>query len=267
MCYLCEQKLGTMIKHPNVGCYKFTVEPFSEDFTSRISWANMGNLMLRCAQYHADSHDFGFGPLSRERLSWVFSRLTIQLDRRPQTGEEFLISTWATGVQRGFTTRLFEVSDLDGRAYGWGHSIWALINLDTRQPDDMSRLLEGGFGKALLPTEDFPLGKPSRIRVTAEEPLSTRKVLYTDLDVNGHLNSIRSIDILMDQFPKADFENDRLRRVEMAYAHEAFFGEELGIFRNAPLDDGDSRIYDLEMRRPDGLPAVRARLEFRNDAV
>lgn len=252
-----------MRNHPNIGCYEFKVEPFSEDFTSRISWANMGNLMLRCAQYHADSHDFGFGPLSRERLSWVFSRLTIQLDRRPQTGETFYISTWATGVQRGFTTRLFEVSDPDGRAYGWGHSIWALINLDTREPDDMSTLLQGGFGRSLLPTEDFPIGRPSRIRVTAEEPFSTRKVRYTDLDVNGHLNSIRSIDILLDQFPKEAFENDALHRVEMAYAHEAFFGDELSIFRNPPITDDSFRFYDFEMRRPDGLPAVKARLEFR----
>ncbi|MBR1593476.1 MAG: acyl-ACP thioesterase [Alloprevotella sp.] len=255
-----------MTKHPNIGTYGFTVEPFSEDFTNRISWANLGNLMLRCAQYHADSHAFGFGPMSKERLSWVFSRLTIQMERRPMTGEHFFISTWATDVQRGFTTRLFEVADADGHAYGWGHSIWALINLDTREPDDMQRLLDSGFRKCLVPAPDFPLTGQPRIRVRASEPAARRTVRYTDLDVNGHLNSIRSIDMLLDLFPKDCFCGDALRRVDMAYAHECFAGEEIGFFCDDALPAAGGSLpqsaYNLEMRRSDGQTAVRARLEF-----
>ena len=47
-----------------IGTYKFKVEPFSEDFTGRIAWGNLGNILLRCAQKHASERHFGFGPMS-----------------------------------------------------------------------------------------------------------------------------------------------------------------------------------------------------------
>ncbi|MDY6298229.1 MAG: thioesterase [Alloprevotella sp.] len=254
-----------MLDNPNIGTYAFTVQPFTEDFTGRISWSHLGNVLLRCAQLHADSHNFGFGPMSRERLSWVFSRLSLKFDRRPATGEVFRVSTWATDVQRGFTTRLFQVTDSEGSSYGWGHSIWALMHLDTRQPDDMQRLLGNGFRDVLVPTVGFPITGQPRMRVRGTEPIATRTVHYTDLDVNGHLNSIRSIDMLLDLFPKEHFLDDGLQRIDMAYAHECFFGDELAFLCDEFLPDGEGsqHSYNLEMRRADGQAAVRAHLAFK----
>ena len=66
---------------------------------------------------------------------------------------------------------------------------------NTRQPDDMQRLLGNGFRDVLVPTVGFPITGQPRMRVRGTEPIATRTVHYTDLDVNGHLNSIRSIDM------------------------------------------------------------------------
>lgn len=108
-----------------IGTYKFKVEPFSEDFTGRIAWGNLGNILLRCAQKHASERHFGFGPMSEEQWSWVFSRLIIEMEDRPIADADFSVSTWASGVVRQFTTRLFTIQDAAGREIGHAYSVWA----------------------------------------------------------------------------------------------------------------------------------------------
>jgi len=241
--------------------YAFTVEPFSEDLTGCLSWGQLGNTLLRCAQLHAGRRGFGFGPMSRERLSWVFSRLIIDMERRPVRGEQFRVTTWASQIFRQFTTRLYEISDDAGNAYGHAYSVWALIDLDTRQPCDLTALPGGSFAEYLCPAPNFPIKGPGRIRVKVEKAETQRTVRYTDLDVNGHLNSIRSLEIVLDQFSKEHYENHPLRRIEMAYAKEAFFGERLGIFKE-PKGNG---LYDLELRKENGEAAVKAQACFQEE--
>ena len=38
---------------PRGGIFPFVVEPFSEDYTGRLSWHFLGNHLLRCASLRA----------------------------------------------------------------------------------------------------------------------------------------------------------------------------------------------------------------------
>lgn len=240
------------------GRYRFEVEPFTEDFQGYISWSNLGNTLLRCAQMHAESNGFGFGPMSREQLSWVFSRLIIDMERRPRTGETFEVTTWPSEIFRQFTVRLFEVRDAEGHVIGNAYSIWALIDVKTRQPADLQHLPTGSFEDFLIPAPDFPIAGPGRIRVKSEEPQLTRQARVSDLDINGHVNSIRSLEMVLDLFPLETYQTQRLRRVEMAYAKEAFCGDTLHFHTQ---EDAPGK-YSIEVRRDTGDVTLRAQVTF-----
>ena len=242
-----------------IGTYKFKVEPFSEDFTGRIAWGNWGNILLRCAQNHASERHFGFGPMSEEQWSWVFSRLIIEIEDRPLADADFSVSTWASGVVRQFTTRLFTIQDAAGREIGHAYSVWALIDLRTRQPVDLAQLSH--FQNVLLPTPDFPIKGPGRIRLKPEETTqaeSIGRVSCCDLDSNGHANSIRLLEKVLDLFSKEWYEHNKLRRVEIAYAKETFYNQELHFYK-AKREGG---VYDVEIHHADGTIAVKAQLTF-----
>lgn len=239
--------------------YDFRVEPFSEDVTGCIAWGQLGNILLRCAQLHAGSRGFGFGPMSKERLSWVFSRLIIDMERRPRRDEAFSVTTWTSEIFRQFTTRLFEVRDGAGALIGHAYSVWALINIDTRQPCDLHHIPGGSFDDYLLPTPDFPIPGPGRIRMGKDAATEAeRPVRYSDLDINCHLNSIRALEIALDIFGREQYERTPLRRVEMAYALECFCGEVLSVCKEQKAPG----VYDIELRKPGGETAVRAQLRF-----
>ena len=69
-----------MDKEAFVGCYDFEVEPFQEDFTGRLSWGVLGNLLLRCASLHATTHGFGYNRVEDDAYAWVLSRMVVDLD-------------------------------------------------------------------------------------------------------------------------------------------------------------------------------------------
>ena len=245
-----------MLDDSKKGSYRFKVEPFCEDFKGFISWKNLGDILLRSAQFHADSHGFGFGVGSEERLSWVFSRLIIQMERRPRTHECFIVKTWPSAVLRQFTTRLYQIYDAEGKPVGHSYSVWALIDIDTRQPADLGNLPGGNFYDMLIPTPDFPISGPGRIRITTEENITEHIVNYSDLDVNGHLNSIRAIDLALDLMPAEFHRTHEASRIEMAYSKECVPGERLIIVHEF-LSDG---ISNIEFRKEDGEVAVKSQI-------
>ncbi len=247
-----------MYDDSKIGCYEFQVEPFSDDFKGLISWKSLGEVMLLSAQRHADSHGFGYGVDSAEHLSWVFSRLIIQMSRRPAAREKYRIKTWPSEIFRQFTTRLFVVEDAQGVAIGYAYSVWALIDIDTRQPADLAHLPGGSFYDMLVPAPEFPISRPGRLRLGEDVKSIEHTVGYTDLDVNGHLNSIRAIDLALNLKTAEFHARHEAVRIEMAYAKESLPGEKLNILYEEETPD----VTNIEFRKPDGSAAIKAQIHW-----
>lgn len=140
--------------------YPFVVEPFQEDYTGSLAWSTLGNLILRVSTLHAEAHNFGYTYMQTQRRGWVLSRLVLELDHLPHTGESYQLGTWVNRIYRQFTDRLYTITSPDGTPFGHGISTWALIDYDSRQPVNLETLPDGGFYDALL-TEEVPIAGPA----------------------------------------------------------------------------------------------------------
>ena len=69
--------------------------------------------------------------------SWVLSRLAIEMDEMPEMYTKFNVETWVESAMRYFTSRNFRVVGEDGKVFGYGRSIWAMIDTESRQPTDI----------------------------------------------------------------------------------------------------------------------------------
>ena len=70
--------------------------------------------------------------------TWVLSRLCIEMEDMPEQYSHFTMETWVESAMKYFTKRNFCLTDdSTGKVYGYGRSIWALIDLTTRQPLDI----------------------------------------------------------------------------------------------------------------------------------
>jgi len=236
--------------------YSYAVEPFSEDFAGCISWGNFGNQILRCATQHATEHGFGYKQMIRFHHAWVLSRLAIEMKAMPQTGESFSISTWVSRLYHQFTDRHFCIARPDGTVIGNASSIWALIDTRTRMPADLTQLPDGGFTNVLMPERPAPVAPMGRIRLKNPALAHTHRAAYTDLDINGHVNSIRYIELLLNSFPAAKLKEHQPSRIEVAYCLEAFDGDLLNVYTGTDEKNPSRNLF--EIRKDETETVVKA---------
>lgn len=212
----------------------YVVEPFQEDFTGRLSWSVLGRKILATAGAHADNRGFGIKQLLPRGYSWVLARLKIEMDTMPRLGDPYRVETWIHSVYHTFTDRCFAiVHPQTGKAYGYAYSTWAMIHFDTRRAVNLEDLPDGGIvayadAEKACPVSPF---RPVRMRGGEDEFSREVDVLYNDLDVNRHTNSIRYIEHILDLFPASLYEAKRVRSVEMYYRGEAYYGDRLRLTR------------------------------------
>lgn len=225
--------------------YAYSVEPFTEDYCGNLAWGNLGNLLLRCASLHAGEHGFGYSQMIKVHHAWVLSRLVIEMQQMPHTGDDFVIETWVDRLYRQFTDRHFTIYRSDGSAYGHATSIWALIDTNTRQPADLEQLPNGGFSSALIPERHAPISTMGRMRMKNPELAYTHKTSFSDLDINGHVNSIRYIELLLDYFSAQYIAEHPVRRVEMAYCLESYCGDQLDVFHELDAKNPTRHLFEI----------------------
>ena len=254
------------MKENKVGTYSFVAEPFHVDFTGRLFMGVLGNHLLNCAGFHATERGFGMAELNESNYTWVLSRLAIELEEMPAQYEEFSVDTWVENVYRLFTDRNFAIYGKDGKVYGYARSVWAMINMDTRKPADLLSLHGGHIVDYIETEKPCPIDKPGRIKVGNGMPMRSIDIYYNDIDINGHVNSIKYMEHVLDLFSKDWYETHVIRRFEMAYVAESYFGDTLSLFRE---DDGDS-TFDIEVRKnvggenPEGEVVCRSKIKFDN---
>ena len=246
-----------MSEENKIGTYQFVAEPFHVDFNGRLTMGVLGNHLLNCAGFHASDRGFGIATLNEDNYTWVLSRLAIELDEMPYQYEKFSVQTRVENVYRLFTDRNFAVIDKDGKKIGYARSVWAMINLNTRKPADLLAL-HGGSIVDYICDEPCPIEKPSRIKVTSNQPVATLTAKYSDIDINGHVNSIRYIEHILDLFPIELYQTKRIRRFEMAYVAESYFGDELSFF----CDEVSENEFHVEVKKNGSEVVCRSKVIF-----
>lgn len=255
-----------MGKQDKVGRYDFVAEPFHVDFTGKLFMGVLGNHLLNCAGFHATERGFGMATLNEHNYTWVLSRLAIELNEMPAEYEEFSVETWVENVYRLFTDRNFAIVNKDGKTFGYARSVWAMISLDSRKPADLLQLHGGSIVDYIVADKPCPIDKPGRIKVSQQMPVRTIDTYYSDIDINGHVNSIKYIEHILDLFPKPMFADKRIARFEMAYVAESYYGDTLSFFRDELSEDE----FDVEVRKnvggevPPGELVCRSKVRFCN---
>lgn len=240
----------------NSSIYPYRVEPFTEDYCGNLAWGNLCNLILRCATLHATEHGFGYTQMIRLHHAWVLSRLVIEMEALPATGDEFSIETWVDRLYRQFTDRHFSIYRADGTPFGHATSIWALIDTASRQPADLTRLPDGGFTSALIPERTSPIRPMGKIRMKNPQLVCEHQAAYCDLDINGHVNSVRYIELLLNYFSAEEMKQHTVKRIEMAYCLETYCGEQLEIYHDNDVNNPSRHLFEIR-RKADGETVVK----------
>lgn len=170
----------------------FLIRSYQADVTNHLRPGAILELMQEMAGAHAELLDIGRSVLLSHNLIWVLTRVEVQMDRYPLSGERMTVETFPMPNRRWFFPRYFIFRDEQGEQIGCAGSLWVLLDINDRhmsKPDPVMHLLPDNSDLTA------PLGLPATVaEVSAPIENDTRIPVYTDLDCNGHVNNTRYLD-------------------------------------------------------------------------
>ena len=220
-----------------IGKYEFTAEPFHCDFSGHLCLGHLGNNLLNAADFHASGRGFGMKHLLGIHRAWVLSRLAIEMDEMPEQLEHFSVETWVENAMRFFTKRNFQVTGSDGTVYGYGRSVWAMIDTVSRQPTDIYSIDNGAIKNWIVTEKPCPIQNGDRVKMDDNaELVRSIDTYYHDIDINGHVNSVKYIEHVIDLWDIPWYRSHHIKRFDIAYVAETHQGDKLHFYREQTDD-------------------------------
>jgi len=226
------------------GTYNFIVQPQDVDFQKNITFMSLGNYLLDTACMNAEANGFGLKKLQSMNSSWVLSRIAIEMNTVLTEDEHFGVQTRVEDVGRLATTRNFNILNDKNEIIGGACSNWVMFDMVTRRPVDLLSI-EGL--KEVAEQDSGTIEKPIRLGAIGGESVAEFTVKYSDIDINGHVNSISYVQWLCDLFSLDMYKSRRIKRLEMNYINETFWGEDIQIYYEEKQCDD----FHFEIRKSD----------------
>ncbi len=219
--------------------YEFPIYPQEIDAKQNLRLTSLCNYILNTAGYAAIENGFGSIEMIERGMTWVLSRLAIEMIELPKQYEHLTIETWVEDYGRLFTTRHYRLFNQEKKIIGNATSLWAMIDLETRRPINLQSMPEFNRFATGIKGEIPPAKK---IRIHNCEKIGSHTATYSDIDFNCHVNSVKYIEWMLDAHNPEKLLNTFMKRVEINYLHEAILGEQITI---SAEETDNSNIFTL----------------------
>lgn len=222
------------------------------DAEGRMPLTLLTERLIEVATEHANELGIGYDDLLKLGIGWVLSRLSISMNEYPTINSTYSITTWIENINRHFSDRCFEICDGSGKVLGYARTLWAAIDFNTRRSADLSSITTDAYPIA---ARECPVPRQSKIPALPENcPVAEYTFKYCDIDFNRHVNTVRYIELLLNQWDMDWHDCHVASTFEIAFNSECYFGETV-LLR---MDDAGENVV-TELCHSNGVRAVGAR--------
>ena len=171
--------------------------------------------------------------LSKKNIDWVITRMIVEIKRLPKCNETIYVHTYPGKDMAMLYPRFFYILDENKNVIVRAASIWALIDAKARKVIVDKDVINK------LPPETSPYEMPLPAKIVSEcdkQHIETRKIHYSDLDFNCHMNNVRYVELLMDTHDFEFYKTHRPSFISLNYMKEIKEGETVEVYsdRNNP---------------------------------
>jgi hypothetical protein len=134
-----------------------------------------------------------------------------------------------------------------------------MIDTESRQPTDIYAIDNGAISNWIVADKPCPIDKGGRVKMSDQAGLvRTIDTYYTDVDINGHINSVKYIEHVLDLWPLDWYRAHAVKRFEIAYVAEAHAGDQLNFY----MEETDAQTFCVRIVRTDGTECCRSKVSF-----
>ncbi|UQZ37543.1 acyl-ACP thioesterase [Paenibacillus sp. PK3_47] len=216
---------------------EFKVHASDTDYRSKGKLSFLLDIMQRAADSAVSSLGLDIEKMLEARMGWMVTTLSLDVHRLPQPNELLTVRTWSKGNKGALWQRDYRIFDRSGAEIASARSIWALVDIDKRKI-----LRPSALPVAVEPYLEDSVGSlPDKVKIPDDAPMAEAyryQVKYSGLDNNGHLNNARYVDLCCDALTLEEWEESELSGLQITYAQEAKYGDEITIYRSSRTDTG-----------------------------
>ena len=181
-------------------------------------------MLQEAAIAHTEQLGMGRDKTLDRGLLWVVAMQRLQIRRLPVYDETVTLVSWPGKTMHVLFPRYSRMTDGEGRVLLEGSALWTLMDSKTRAmvfPDEHGIEIPGQ-----LTGWETPLPRPPKpVNLDRETEFT---VPYSYVDLNGHMNNVRYLDLAEDVLPP-ELHEKQLKAVELEYSGEARLGERISL--------------------------------------
>ncbi len=201
--------------------YEYEIKYQEVDGNKKLRLFNLENYLLEVAGTVADQLGFGIAQLHPKGLTWILTRLSLEMYELPTHCQKVRFETWIESNAHMLSTRNFRIYSGD-KLIGQCKSVWAVLDLQKRE------IVNIFDDPIFADSVDGDVIEMARVRMTTlPEPTGCmpHKIVYSDIDYNGHCNSCRYLQAMIDAY-LPDYYGKKIR-LDINYSKEVMLGDEL----------------------------------------
>ena len=234
----------------------YIVRSYETDFRQEIRPSSVLGLFQEIAGDHSQAMGLGFQKLGEQGRFWVLSKIYVEVDRKPASGEKVSVRTWPHRPNKAIYERSFTVCDESGQRLIGAESRWCILEKSGRiVPCSRIEQPEIDFLEENC-LEDIDWQIPRVVRAAAPDFALT--VTNSEYDLNHHVNNIKYADYIFNCFTVAELEEQRLASFQLHYVKQAFEGDRLEFFRS----ETEPGLFSIEGVRNGVETVVLAQVRF-----
>ena len=212
----------------------FPITSADTDMEARLRLGSLANFLIQSAINSADKLGFGYGGLRQQKLYWVLSRLTVEINQPFRWREIVEVETWPKNIDGILYLRDFLVRDKAKSIVARATSGWLAIDIETKRPKKVDAIHAEMFVQ--LKNKHALEQLPEKLTAISEGDAFEVRSTFYDMDLNKHATSTRYIDWVMDSFA-LDFHRLHFpKKISVNFMKETMLGDNILIMRNQPVD-------------------------------
>ena len=207
--------------------YKIKVASFDTGAKSKMRLSSILKYQEQAGEIHlATDYGYDYNSIRKNGVVFVLVNTESIIHRMPTFGENWTIHTWNKQLKGLKFYRSYNWIDENGETIIESTSVFVLVSAIEHKIVKPAAL---GFE---LPTEDDhenAVKNPNKTHLPKElEKIGSKKILFSMLDTNDHLNNALYADFLVDFIEPKKALN--IKRFTLDYVKEAVLGEKIDVF-------------------------------------
>jgi Acyl-ACP thioesterase len=209
--------------------WKTKVRTFDADMQKNITLSAILRFQQEIGELQLAKVGATYESLVKNGIIFLLSTADVKILKYPKLNEEIIIKTWHQGNKGVKFIRCYQIYSLTGELLTEGKSVFVMINPKTRKIQRPEIFIDNY--KCIGNNKDVNIVEDKLKKQEDMEKTGIKKLYYSDIDYNGHLNNTKYADILYDYIPEEYKKNlPLIKEFHIKFCSEGVLNKDIDIY-------------------------------------